>query len=495
METNPESKAMIRSNIYKNITLLMIILLFSGFTGNLLGQQSNTLYYMNEVPQSHLLNPATQPECSFYLGFPGLSPFYFSTDNSSLSLKNILWYDPELDSVITFLHPKADLNSFLKNFGKANYITEDVNLNIISFGFSISQMFFSFDLTMNESLKFTYPGDLVKFILEGNSEGDVIDLSNTGIDINNYTAMAFGASRKISEELTVGAKVKMLFGLANLSTSNTDIQINTAVDQWNLRSKFDVNASLPGVTIPTNSDGNLDFDNLTFNDNLQVRDYKKMFTKNFGLGLDLGAHYKPIDKLTVSASLLDLGYIRWKSYTYNMTQDASFDFEGIPVDFNNDSSDFGQMLLDSLKNTFTLTNSNDPYTTHLNGKLYLGARYQIIKQIGFGFLSRTEMIKGKLRQQFTLSTNFYPIKGFAASISYSIMNKTYNNLGFGISGRLGPLNLYLISDNIPLTYYKVKSSPAIIPVNTRTFNLRLGLNLVFGTNQQKKIMKDKPLVF
>ena len=486
---------MTKSNIYRKAGIIIIAVLFSGLTGNLIGQQSNTLYYMHEVPQSHFLNPATQPDCGFYLGFPGFSPFYINTDNSSLSLKDILWYDQELDSVITFLHPKANLNDFLKNFGKTNYITEEADLNLTSFGFRISEMFFSVDITLRESMKFSYPGDLVNFMLEGNNSGDVLDLSGLGIDINNYTAVSLGVSKKFSEELSVGVKGKLLFGLANLSTSNTDIHVNTGLDQWTLQSKFNVNASLPGVSIPTNSDGNLDFDNMSFDDNLQVKDYSKMFTKNFGLGIDLGVHYKPLDKLTVSASLLDLGYIRWKSYTYNMSQDASFDFQGATVDFNNDSSDIGQMLLDSIKNTLTLTNSNDPYTTFLNGKLYLGVNYHVLDQISFGLLSRTEMIKGKLRQQFTLSTNFYPFRGFAATVSYSIMNKTYNNLGLGIATRLGPFNLYFISDNIPLAYDRIKSSPILLPYNTRTFNFRLGLNLVFACNPQKKIMKDKPLVF
>ena len=52
-------------------TSIAIIAVLIWFSAGLQGQQSNILYYMKGVPQSHLLNPATQPRCGFYLGLPG----------------------------------------------------------------------------------------------------------------------------------------------------------------------------------------------------------------------------------------------------------------------------------------------------------------------------------------------------------------------------------------------------------------------------------------
>ena len=37
-------------------------------------QINNTLYFMQGVPQANKYNPAYQPNASFYLGFPVLSP-------------------------------------------------------------------------------------------------------------------------------------------------------------------------------------------------------------------------------------------------------------------------------------------------------------------------------------------------------------------------------------------------------------------------------------
>jgi hypothetical protein len=128
-------------------------------------------------------------------------------------------------------------------------------------------------------------------------------------------------------------------------------------------------------------------------------------------------------------------------------------------------------------------------------KLYVGGSYQIIDQIGIGILSRTEYYKKRLREQLTLSANFSPLKFLSFSLSYTIMNNTYNNFGFGFSSRLGPFNLYMISDNIPLAYAVEQSSQMIIPYRAKVLNLRIGLNLAFGCGKVRKDLRDLPLIY
>ncbi len=461
-------------------------------------QQSNTLYFLENVPQKHLLNPAFQPECGFYLGLPAIAPLQLYAGNSAFSLDDVMWYDETLDSTITFLHPLASKDDFLNNFKNSNFVSAELSTAILSFGFRIQDYFISFDVSERSEATISYPSDLISFIIQGNENGETFDLSNLGVNMNSYMEFALGLSNRYSDELSFGFKTKLLFGVVNLSTANTDLTVQTGVDQWHARSKFDINASLPGYYIPEDEDGYLDFEEADFEEDLEAGDFPGLITKNIGLALDLGVDYRPSELFSLSASVLDLGFIRWGSYVHNMSQDAEFVFEGLIKDFESDSSDFEHMaedLADSIKNTFTLANAEDPYTTFLNGKIYLGGRYNIHEKISFGFLSRTGIVRGKVRQQVTFSTNFNPFREFNASISYSIMNNTYNNLGIGISTNLGPFDLYIISDNVPVVYRKIVSTPALIPHKARTFNLRIGLNLVFGYNKLKRIQRDKPLVF
>ncbi len=485
-------------------TFMFFVLAFSGLFSALRAQESNILYYMQGVPQSNLLNPATQPRCGFYLGLPGVSPVQVNVENSSFNLHDVMWYNG--DSTITFLHPDANLNEFLDNFGKANYISADVSSSLASWGFRSGQKYFSFDITQKVFARFSYPGDLIRFAMEGNEEEDEFDLSSLGVNAMSYTEFSMGVSHKLNDMITFGYRGKILMGQANMATKNSDIKLKTSFDNWTVDSKTDINVSFPGLLIDRDNSGNFDLDNIKIDSSLKARDYISSITGNFGLGLDLGIHFKPIDQLTISASILDLGYIRWKNYTYNLRQNASFVFDPEAIVHQSDSgavwefynnTDFGQGLIDSLKSSFVDNNSETEaaYTTFLPTKIYLGVRYQIIDQISVAMLSRSEIFKGRVREQLSLSANFYPIKMVSATFNYTIMNRTFNNFGFGLALKAGPFNWYVISDNIPLVYARELSSNTLLPYKARTVNFRMGFNLVFGCHKDKKLNKDLPLIY
>ena len=58
--------------------LLLFMLLLAGKTHT----QENVLYYMYDVPQTLLLNPANEPPCRFYIELPVLSKFYLGFHNT-----------------------------------------------------------------------------------------------------------------------------------------------------------------------------------------------------------------------------------------------------------------------------------------------------------------------------------------------------------------------------------------------------------------------------
>ena len=486
-------------------TSIATIAVLIWFSAGLQGQQSNLLYYMRGVPQSHLLNPATQPRCGFYLGLPGASPLQLNVENSAFSLSDILWSDG--DSTITFMHPDGDKEKFLNQFGKANYVSADVSTSLVSFGFRSENLYFSFDITQKVNSRFSYPGDIIRLALEGNEQDDEFDLSSLGANIMTYTEFSMGVSHQLNDMITFGYRGKILFGGANISTRKSDIVLTTSFENWTIDSKYDLNVSVPGLTIERDSTGSFDLDNLDIDDDLQSSDYISSITGNFGLGLDLGIHIKPIEDLTVSASILDLGYIRWKNFTYNLVQDTRFVFDPEVIFERNDSgevvtkiwgeTDFGDAILDSLESSFIDNNSETEtaYTTFLPAKIYLGVKYDIIDEISIGLLSRSEIYKGRIRQQLSLSANFYPIHAVSASLNYTIMNRTFNNFGIGLALKAGPFNWYLISDNIPLVYAREVSSNIILPYKARTVNFRIGFNLVFGCQKDRRKFGDLPLFF
>ena len=480
--------------------LLLVLVVFSLVVSRAEGQESSTMYFMQGVPQSYQLNPATQPRCNSFLGFPGLSPLQVFVENSAFSLKDIIF--PLDDSLVTFLHPEADKNDFLDNLAPVNTFQVFFGINLLSSGSRIGNQYYTFDVSEKIFARFSYNDDLLDFLLNGNQRGDRFTFSNTNVDVTAYSEIATGNARIINERLRIGARVKLLFGQVNLSTDNKEISLATDED-WTINTDMKIRLSAPLLDLPVYIDvwGNeaisLDSfpeDPFEFIENLDPADMMRSLYGNMGLGLDLGIHYALTDKITLSGSLIDLAGIRWSRNTYTFSQKASYVYSGIEIN-PGDTTGTTENFFDGLKTVFAFETDTDPYYTMLPLKLYVGGTYQVIDQISFGILSRTEYYKKKLREQLTLSANLSPLRFLNFSFSYTLFNNTYNNFGFGFSSRLGPFSLYLISDNIPTGYAVEQSSGMVLPYDSRVLNLRIGLNLVFGCNKEKKKMADLPLVY
>jgi hypothetical protein len=483
---------------HRNLLLLLVLILVSPVFSKVSGQESNTLYFMKGVPQSYQLNPAIQPGCRFFLGLPAASPFQAYFESSAFALKDVIF--PLGDSLVTFLHPSADKNEFLDNLAPVNTIQAYGNINLLSVGNLMDNEYYTFDLSEKFYARFTFNDDLLDFLLTGNKRGDRFNFSNTNIDFTSYIEFATGNSRNISDRLRIGSRVKLLFGEVNISTNNKELSLATDED-WTIRSNVDIRSSIPGWNIDSIDIQFNPFENSmnsTNNNNetttINPVDVIRSAFSNIGLGLDLGLQYALTDKIMLSGSLLDLAGIRWSASTSNIRLNSSYVYRGIEID-PTDTTGATKNFFDSLSTVFSPTTDSDPYYTMLPVKLYLGGTYQVIDQIGFGVLSRTEYYKKRLREQVTLSANFSPLKILTVSLSYTLFNHSYSNFGFGFSARFGPFNMYLVSDNIPTTYAVDASSSMILPYDSRILNLRIGFNLAFGCTKERKKSGDLPLVY
>ena len=122
-----------------------------------------------------------------------------------------------------------------------------------------------------------------------------------------------------------GIRAKLLFGKANIYSGKSEVSLYTDPNTFDLHVEGDVNlnTSFP-MTITQDSQGKIsgsetgDIDVVSF----------LMNGKNKGFALDLGWIHKYSENITFSASLLDLGFIRWKSDVNNIQISGSFDYTG-----------------------------------------------------------------------------------------------------------------------------------------------------------------------
>ena len=479
---------------------------------SLKSQENQTLYYMG-LPQSRLMNPALQSSCGFYLGLPGVSSVYFNYSNNSFSPDDFIFKGTGeyADSLITILHPSYEINDFLDKLPKRLYISPEAHVQLFAFGFRSGDTYFTFDITEKANSFLSLPKDFMTLAFHGNSAfvGGTADFSDLTFDMTEYRQYGMSLSKKINKNLSFGAKGKLLFGKANLSLKNADLGIT--IDEGSpfthiLHSDVSLNVSAP-ITVFPDSEGFVDSicvemgeDTLGF-----ILDFA-LNTGNVGFAVDLGAIYNIGDYFTLSASVVDLGYINWKQDVHNFVSKGTYNFEGIDASPEFDVTDtltLGEVadaMLDSIADIFKPLEQEETYRTMLPTRIYLGGTFNVSEKLNLGFLSRSQIYKGKIQQALTISANTNLGNALMTSVSYTMSNNSYNNLGVGLSFRGGPFQFYFVSDHIPVTFNKIQfeddgdgdvtSFP--FPTNLKRINIRFGLNFVFGCNPKR--FKDKPLV-
>jgi len=480
-------------NITRKQLLILIVLSFSFLTS--FAQRANTLYFMRGVPQVYQVNPAIQPDCKFFLGLPGVAPLQVKAENSTFGIDDILSYDASQDSLITFLHPNADKQAFLDILKERNYVGTEFSTSLASFGYAQGKSFVSFDIRERFDAVFSLPGDLFRLPLIGPDSGTFYDFNGMGVNAKTFMQFSLGISHKFTDKLTIGWRGKLLFGQAAINTDQFDFTINNMSDSILIHSNPSFNASVPYLSdyVATGQNVPMDVIFQPFQDEFDNFDFpideipgKVVNPKNFGMAMDLGVDYRATDWLQVSASVVDFGRIKWKQDVFNLTHDKDLTYKGVEFDITED--DFGESFLDSLESDLNqFSASETDFVTWLPTKLYIGAAFYPLERLSFGVLSRTMFYDGDIRQQFTASLNMYPIRMISTTFTYSIIDGYYNNLGFGLALKAGPLNMYLMTDTGP--------SATFWPTDARYANFKIGFNImVGGPKRNAKDKVDRPLI-
>ncbi|MES1181573.1 MAG: DUF5723 family protein, partial [Flavobacterium sp.] len=271
-------------------TILSILLLLGVFS--LRAQNEGTLYFMNSLPQVSYLNPAMFPQYRFSLGLPG-SSVYAQYANSGFTYNSFV--TPSGDSAT------ANLSKLYRKLRKKNYITNALQVDIFRFSMKLNpRLYMTFNITAKEYNRIMLPKDLTGIFINGTSAyvGGKATLSPKA-EALAYLETALAMAYKVNRKLTVGARIKLLKGLANVTTQNAKADL--AIDgDYNITASASLDARTSGVH-------NFEDSDYSFSDHW--RDY----TKNNGFAFDIGGTYEFNDRLQLGASLVDIGSIRWKN--------------------------------------------------------------------------------------------------------------------------------------------------------------------------------------
>lgn len=506
---------------------LATLLICMGVTA-LSAQEVNTMYFLYDSPTRHYINPAFAPTSDGYLLLPAIGAFNLGVMNNSLTLKDLVYKNTQ-GQTATALNPYATTDGsgaqrLYNTLRNTMILNADANINLLSFGFRTNQTYVH--IFINERFD-SYLGmkkDLFGLVLNGGmSNLEELNTFNmrTRADAKLYTEAGFGLSQEINDQWSWGIKFKYLYGSAHLAFVSDDLAANLSAEEWAINGSGKILASGPfGYST---YQGMVDAPPLErTSDGLQIQ--FQPFNKNYfapkghGGAIDFGLTYKPIEQLTISLAVADLGVIRWnKGYQYDASINSTFRGVG---DFNysdyTDTNPDGSTSFntDRLKDTISthfktlvndaLTTSETPtrgYWDMVTAKLNAGIDANFFNnQLGFGLYSQTRFYQNNVYEELTFGLAYRPRSWFNIAASYSFLNGRWSNIGAGMILRLGPFGFTVAADYIPLVYtQKVKFNNGKehrLPYDTKGVNLSFGLSLQFGyrhDNDKDKVKDAKDL--
>lgn len=456
-------------NIMKrNIVSLLIAFVALLSTTVATAQTINSSYFMEGSYFRTNMNPALTPN-SNYVAIPALSGVGVELNSNFLSVDNFFFKKD--GQVVTALHSSVSSEEFLDRLPNYEKMTFGTNLNILGVGLYKKNMFWNFGINVRVQGDLALTKDFFT-VLKTFGNG-THDLDKSALSANAYSEAYVGTTYPILKWLTVGARVKLLFGLMNATASLNEVSASVNPDSIHGNILGTVRMNAPVIAM----------DNVKPNDTLVFKDIFNMGAiklGSMGAAIDLGTEMKFLNNtLRVSAAVTDLGFIRWSRKTTAVADlNGKFHFNGI--DFTTGDADYG-MESDMVVSEA----SKKGYTTMLNCSLNVGAEYNILNnRIGFGLLSHTEFCTNVAYSELTLSANFRPLDWLSATLSHTFLTRTKIGVfGFALNIHCTGLNFFLGADYIDTRYVKYKSIS--VPRVANSLNAYMGIGFNFGKRISK----------
>lgn len=456
----------------KYINKYMALGLLSMCSLHAMAQQLNSAYFTNDYKFRHTMNPAFGNEQN-YVSMPGFGNVNVST-MGNFGYEDVIFDNPMFpstskDRLTTFMNPYISTADALKGFNSGdNKILGDVSITVLSAGFKGFGGYNTVELNARTSFGVSMPYELFEFAK--NTGNRTYNIGNISANGQAFAELAFGHSRQINEKLRVGAKIKLLFGAGRGDVNIDNVKADLAADdKWTVSGHAKSEVSVKGFTYKTEEKEYKEEGRGTYQYVNDV-DVDGAGLGGFGLAFDLGGVYKINNDFTVSAALLDLGFIKWSNNMVAVNGGEEFVFNGFhDVAVNEDRggstlSMQGDKYSDQLADFANLQNKGDEggRTTGIGATLNLGCEYTlpVYRKITFGVLSSTRFRGDYSWTEARVSANWTPLKWIDGGVNMAF-GSYRNSFGWVLNFHPKGYNFYVGMDH---TLGKV--SKEFIPLNS-----------------------------
>ena len=466
------------------------------YTTGVGAQNLNSSYFMEGMTYRHQLNPAFMGE-SNYINMPLFVLGNFNVGvQGNIGVNDFLYkYNQNGYKLTTFMNPSVSNSEFLSNLHTNNHLSMNLSMPIIAFGFRGFGGFNTFEIGFRSNTSINLPYGLFDFMKTGmsNEAGSHYTVEDLTVRSNNYAEVALGHSHEIiKDRLTIGAKVKFLVGGANAEAKIKKMDITMGQDEWLIDAEGQLEGSLKGGYFESKEP-----DENGKPGEIDGFDIDGPGIGGFGVEFDLGAVNKMddfVEGLTLSAALLDLGFIKWNNglkakmihrYTFKGFENpiAVKPDEGQPGDIDDELDNLGDQFEEFIK--FRDEGTVSSRTTKLATTMNIGAEYVLpyYKNLKFGLLSSTHFNKPFTWSEARLSANVAPVRWFEASVNYAI-SSFGSSLGWVLNFHPNGFNFFIGTDHMI-----TKVTPQYVPVGNANANVSLGFNITWGKKKAKKVVK------
>ena len=451
----------------KSYRILIVLALVFAFA-SAKGQQVSPVDFMRLNPYQMNANPATdlpyQSVMSLVIGNIRLD-----VENTSLRYDNLFEFDAEGRPAI------INLRQFANSLKGNNFFGLNANWDLFTLYKRFNKDLWTFNWGVKVQGDAKYSDGLFKLLGYGNGaflgEDNPVKV-NLDLNVMAYQEWAVGYQMNVTEQLSLGGRAKLLFGIMDVNTDVCHAELYTAPDTYALRLKENVamKAAMPNA-VYVDETGKL-MGNGPFS-------MGELF-RNPGFGLDLAAEYRYDEQFSAVAAIHDLGFIHWgKNNLGLMSQlndagqfydNGSFLFSGLDwkqIERISSDLEYREQFLDTLQQYFQLEFVPfEKYNTTLNTNILLRGNYDFDDQNRFSAQVQYCFLGSGFRPAFTVAYCGSFFDNLNVCATYTMMPHSYDNLGLGISAMIETCNIYLTTNNLFGLFR---------PLNPSGFNAHVGI--------------------
>ncbi|TAE81670.1 MAG: hypothetical protein EAY81_09635 [Bacteroidetes bacterium] len=424
-------------------------------------QIETTLPALSRINQSSYLNPAVLPAYKYSLGIPALSGIGTQLGINGLTLTNVTDNIDDSNRInLTKLH--EDIK------GNALGVRVQTNIELIHFRFKSKKLYWGIHANNRVISHIDISKDLLGLVINGNTfyTGKTADASNTQITSIAFNEYGVSVARNFNR-FNVGVRLKMYQGITAALTDNMVLKQTTPQNPTDpVRVQLGGIVRTSGITYIKDSIGNRKATNDEKETVIPVN------FNNMGTGIDLGLTFDVSNKLTLGASVTDLGAnIKWKSRTFSYTfNNLDYSFTGLTYDQLRYDS-LRDNYLDSVGKLFDFNGADQQFTTAIPTRFFLTANYQLNSKNTIGAMFQGQYRLGESQSAFTVNYTRRLGNRFDITANYSKITNLDGMVGMGLAIKASVFQVYLIQDNILFL---------MNPSRNVYMNFRFGINFVWG---------------